>query len=55
MMESKEETLLKQLYFNPKHSTAFSSGARLWQYAKACGSKLIKQQVFDWLNKQTLM
>ena len=51
-MESKDETLLKQLYFNSKHYTAFGGVSKLWKYAKSHGSNLTKQQVVDWLSKQ---
>ena len=48
-MDSKDETLLKKLYFDPKYSTAFSSRLILWKYVKSHGSRLTKQQVSDWL------
>ena len=51
-MDSKDETLLKRLYFDPKYSTTFSSRLKLQKYAKSHGSRLTKQQVSDWLYKQ---
>ena len=41
-MDSVDEKYLCQLYYNPKHSTAFSSASKLWQYVRLCGRDIIK-------------
>ena len=35
--DSTDEKHLHQLYYNPKHSTAFSGVSKLWQYIKFHG------------------
>ena len=52
-MESAVEKYLHQLYYNPKHSTAFSSASKLWQYIKLHGRNITRKQltVKLWLSK----
>ena len=52
MMESEDEKYLHQLYYNPKHSTAFSSVTKLWQYIKLHGRNITRKQLYKWLSKQ---
>ena len=51
-MESVDEKYLRQLYYNPKHSTAFSSASKLWQYIKLHGRNITRKQLYEWLSKQ---
>ena len=52
-MDSADEKYLHQLYNNPKHSTAFSSASKLWQYIKLYGRIYItRKQLYEWLSKQ---
>ena len=51
-MDSADEKYLRQLYYNPKHSTAFSSTSKLWQYVRLCGKNITKKQLYEWLSKQ---
>ena len=52
MMDSVDEKHLHQLYYNPKHSTAFSSASKLWQYIKLHGRNIVRKQLYEWLSKQ---
>ena len=51
-MDSADEKYLHQLYYNPKHSTAFSSASKLWQYVRLHGRNITKKQLYEWLRKQ---
>ena len=51
-MDSVDEKYLHQLYYNPKHSTAFSSISKLWQYVRLHGRNITKKQLYEWLSKQ---
>lgn len=51
-MDSADEKYLHQLYYNPKHRTAFSSASKLWQYIRLHGRKITKKQLHEWLSKQ---
>ena len=51
-MDSADEKYLHQLYYNPKHSTAFSSASKLWQYVRLHGKNITKKQLHEWLSKQ---
>ena len=51
-MDSADEKYLRQLYYNPKHSTAFSSVSKLWQYVRLHGKNITKKQLYEWLSKQ---
>ena len=51
-MDSADEKYLHQLYYNPKHSTAFSSASKLWQYVRLHGRNITKKQLYEWLSKQ---
>ena len=51
-MKSADEKYLHQLYYNPKHSTAFSSASKLWQYVRLHGQNITKKQLNEWLSKQ---
>ena len=51
-MESSVDKYLHQLYYNPKHRTAFSSATNLWRFIKLQGKDISKQQLNDWLSKQ---
>ena len=35
-----------------KHSTAFSSANKLWQYIKLHGRNITRKQLYEWLSKQ---
>ena len=51
-MDSADEKYLRQLYYNPKHSTAFSSVSKLWRYVRLRGKNITKKQLYEWLSKQ---
>ena len=51
-MQSQDEEYLKDLYYNPKHRTAFSSADKLWKYLKLHGKSITRKQLKDWLSKQ---
>ena len=34
-MDRKDKKLLKKLYFDPRYTTAFSSGIKLWKCAES--------------------
>ena len=51
-MDSADERYLCQLYYNPKHSTAFSNASKLWQYIKLHGRNITRKQLYEWLSKQ---
>ena len=51
-MDSADEKYLHQLYYNPKHSTAFSSASKLWQYVRLHDRNITKKQLYEWLSKQ---
>ena len=51
-MDSADEKYFCQLYYNPKHSTAFSSASKLWQYIKLHGRNITRKQLYEWLSKQ---
>ena len=51
MMDSADEKYLHQLYYNPKHSTAFSSASKRWQYIKLHGRNITRKQLYEWLSK----
>ena len=51
-MDSADEKYLHQLYYNPKHRTAFSGANKLWQYIKLHGKNITKKQLYEWLSKQ---
>ena len=51
-MDSADEKYLCQLYYIPKHSTAFSSASKLWQYVRLRGKNITKKQLYEWLSKQ---
>ena len=51
-MDSADEKYLHQLYYNPKHSAAFSSASKLWQYVRLHGRNITKKQLYEWLSKQ---
>ena len=40
------------MYYNQKHSTAFSSASKLWQYVRLHGRNITKKQLYEWLSKQ---
>ena len=52
MMDSADEKYLRQLYYNPKYSTAFSSATKLWQYIKLHGRNITRKELYEWLSKQ---
>ena len=52
IMDSADEKYLRQLYYNPKHSTAFTSASKLWQYVRLHGRNITKKQLYEWLSKQ---
>ena len=51
-MDSADEKYLHQLYYNPKHSTAFSSEGKLWQYVSLHGRNITKKPLYKWLSEQ---
>ena len=52
MMESADEKYLHQSYYNPKHSTTFSSASKLWQYIKLHGRNITRKQLYEWLSRK---
>lgn len=51
-MDSAHENYLKELYYNPKQTTAFSSASKLWHHIKQHGADISRNQLNDWLSKQ---
>ena len=51
-MDSADEKYLKQLYYNPKYNTAFSSASKLWHHIRQHGRNISKKQLYKWLSKQ---
>ena len=54
IMDSVDEKYLHQLYYNPKHSTAFSIASKLWQYVRLHDRNITKKQLYEWLSKQDI-
>ena len=51
-MNSQDKEYLSDLYYNPKHRTAFSSGEKLWKYLKLHGKNITREQLDEWLSEQ---
>ena len=51
-MDKSDEKFLHQLYYNPKHRSAFAGANKLWSYVKQLGRNISRKQVYQWLSKQ---
>lgn len=51
-MDRSDEKYLHELYYNPKHRTAFSSANNLWKFIKLHGKNISKKELNEWLSKQ---